>query len=209
MPIPTMKEVVSELKKLGGNSDPQIARSAIRVLEQLSRLSLDNPSNAMSLGSEIKAIIVKNNPAQNKNDKILSNVLYHTLLVIGCIYARNAKENGQYIDPITLSIIKKKHLFLSTDLYQWDVHELIHWIEISGHNYINPVTKEKFNSQDIQSMRKIANKTISPYIANNNSVFSSCFPFFRKSTSVEIRNIHILRDEETALALIHAPMMYL
>ena len=31
MPIPTMKEVVSELKKLGGNSDPQIARSAIGV----------------------------------------------------------------------------------------------------------------------------------------------------------------------------------
>ena len=70
----------------------------------------------MSLASEIKEFIVKNNSAQNKNDKILSNVLYHTLLVIGCTYARNAKENGQYIDPITLSIIKK-NIYLCPLIY--------------------------------------------------------------------------------------------
>ena len=146
MSFPSLDEVMTELKSL---------QNSIIACELLTKLeiSLENKEARNDLINRVRELI-----ESPSNDLLLNKTVYRLLLILGKLYPRNQYENGRPIDPISLTYIEERDLFISVDCYQWSIIELSKYYQTMN-EYRNPVTGMVFPDQDIINMLKIARKS--------------------------------------------------
>ena len=153
MIIPSFAAVIDELKNLESNKRKPIAQIATQLLTKFTELAPHRAINLIAIDQLTDTIQTQiQQPNQNKQ---LTQTCYHMLLILGHLYPRNAYQDGQPLDALSLNTIPDQHLFISMHRYQWDILELTKYFKTQS-AYICPVTKILFTSMDIATIRSIA-----------------------------------------------------
>lgn len=160
MPIPTQDSVIKELQAFSSHSHPDIAQQADAILTEFLELPYDDEAKANELGNKLNQFLIEQNSSFDSAsiDGISFNdAIYHTLLQVGYIYPRNARDEfGNIEDIISHESISENCLFISSDRRQWDIKNLYQYFSTQNNQNRNPETKKLFSDRDIQMLNSLA-----------------------------------------------------
>lgn len=144
MSLPTMSQVVYEIRLYENRHYAQAVRE---MLDKIQRL---NQNNVDQFNDYLVSLL---NDA--RYDKSFKRTISKTVLVLGQLFPRNTIQDGEVIDPITLEKIVPNDIFISLDRYHWSIRSLIKFFSTKT-TYINPLTNVEFSSLDAYHIQKIA-----------------------------------------------------